>query len=109
MLRGALRAAEGRRRQDVLVDVDHLGIDSSAVATRDLSAAQSPVAHLVPPAAEPGPLAEAVDLYRKQLIQDAVLRSHGSWAEAARRLGMDRGNLHRLAHRLGILTSKPTA
>ena len=102
MLRGALRAAEGRRRQDVLVDVDHLGIDSSAVATRDLSAAQSPVAHLVPPAAEPGPLAEAVDLYRKQLIQDAVLRSHGSWAEAARRLGMDRGNLHRLAHRLGI-------
>jgi anaerobic nitric oxide reductase transcription regulator len=28
--------------------------------------------------------------------------THGNWAEAARRLGMDRGNLHRLGTRLGL-------
>ncbi|MGV8744228.1 hypothetical protein ACV35G_32295 [Pseudomonas aeruginosa] len=35
-------------------------------------------------------------------MRTALTRSDGSWAAAARRLGIDAGNLHRLAKRLGL-------
>jgi anaerobic nitric oxide reductase transcription regulator len=40
------------------------------------------------------------------MIQDAVRHTQGNWAQAARQLGIDRGNLHRLAQRLGIRAAK---
>jgi transcriptional regulator with GAF, ATPase, and Fis domain len=36
------------------------------------------------------------------LIQETVVECDGHWAEAARRLGVQRGNLHRLASRLQL-------
>jgi len=46
----------------------------------------------------------------EELKRDAVVRTleatAGNWAEAARRLGMDRSNLHHMAHRLGLPTSR---
>ncbi|UXJ50278.1 nitric oxide reductase transcriptional regulator NorR [Pseudomonas citronellolis] len=53
--------------------------------------------------AEPvGDLRQMVDAYQRQLIQAALRRYRDNWAAAARALGMDRANLHRLATRLGL-------
>lgn len=102
MLRAALRAAAGRRREDVVIDAEHLGIEplphtesETAVTAQD---ALSPPPH--------GSLTGAVDAFRKRMIQDAVRHTQGNWAQAARQLGIDRGNLHRLAQRLGIRAAK---
>ena len=54
----------------------------------------------VPPAG--GTLSARVDAYQAQLVQAALAEAGGNWADAARRLGVDRGNLHRLAKRLGM-------
>lgn len=105
MLRAALRAAAGRRREDVVIDAEHLGIEplphtesETAVTVQD---ALSPPPH--------GSLTGAVDAFRKRMIQDAVRHTQGKCrAQAARQLGIDRGNLHRLAQRLGIRAAKST-
>ena len=49
-----------------------------------------------------GDLRLAVDAYQRQLIQAALRRQQDNWAAAARELGVDRANLHRLATRLGL-------
>ena len=47
-------------------------------------------------------LREATDLFQRQMIEKTVDACNGRWAEAARRLSVDAGNLHRLAKRLGM-------
>ena len=47
-------------------------------------------------------LAEALDATRRASIRTAVTAAEGNWAAAARALGVDRANLHRLARRLGL-------
>ncbi len=47
-------------------------------------------------------LRDAVDELKRTVVQRALADSDGSWAGAARRLGMHRSNLHHLAERLGI-------
>ena len=44
----------------------------------------------------------AVDEYRRHLILRALSAHAGNWSAAARDLGLDRSNLHRLGRRLGI-------
>ena len=44
--------------------------------------------------------------YQRELIRRALAGSGNSWARAARTLGMDRGNLHHLAGRLGMTPRK---
>jgi anaerobic nitric oxide reductase transcription regulator len=105
MLRASLRAAEGRRLQEVVVQAEHLGLDP-APADRLSEPAGAPGRTQPKPLAMTGTLAEAVEDFRRQMIQDAVAQAGGNWAEAARRLGLDRGNLHRLAQRLGLTTGK---
>jgi anaerobic nitric oxide reductase transcription regulator len=48
------------------------------------------------------PLKVAVDELKRTVIMQTLLDTRGSWAAAARQLGMDRSNLHNLARRLGI-------
>jgi anaerobic nitric oxide reductase transcription regulator len=48
------------------------------------------------------PLRDAVADHQRELIRVAVARNDGNWSAAARDLGLDRGNLHHLAKRLGI-------
>ncbi|MBO8124677.1 helix-turn-helix domain-containing protein, partial [Klebsiella pneumoniae] len=59
----------------------------------------SPETH---PAEADQDLRTATDAFQTELIRTALTRSDGSWAAAARRLGIDAGNLHRLAKRLGL-------
>ena len=47
-------------------------------------------------------LRAATDAYQRHLIQDCLARHQGSWASAARELGLDRANLARLARRLQL-------
>ncbi len=55
------------------------------------------------PTAEEGfDLRQAVRDYQRRLIRRAVAETGGNWAAAARRLGLDRGNLFHLAKRLGL-------
>ncbi|MBL8631909.1 MAG: nitric oxide reductase transcriptional regulator NorR [Myxococcales bacterium] len=100
MLRATLRAAEGSRRQDVLIDAEHLGIDDADVRPKQHATASS-VERDAPVSTS---LAESVDAFRRQLIRSTVEKAGGNWAEAARVLGVDRGNLHRMAQRLGLLS-----
>jgi anaerobic nitric oxide reductase transcription regulator len=48
------------------------------------------------------PLRDAVRDFQRALVRDALKRNDGSWAAAARELGMHRSNLHHLAERLGL-------
>jgi anaerobic nitric oxide reductase transcription regulator len=67
----------------------------------------APLANLPAPAAptqEPPrglTLREAVDSLQRQMIEDAVARHGGNRTAAARELGLDPANLHRLMKRLG--------
>jgi anaerobic nitric oxide reductase transcription regulator len=86
-MRGALRASERYGGQTVLIESEDLGLEISAPAAPKLQSAN-------------GRLRDAVDEFTKDLIASTVSECGGNWAEAARRLGLQRGNLHRLATRL---------
>ena len=47
-------------------------------------------------------LRDALEELKRAAVQQALVEAKGSWAGAARRLGMHRSNLHHLAHRLGL-------
>ncbi|ANF56462.1 nitric oxide reductase transcriptional regulator NorR [Halotalea alkalilenta] len=94
--RAALRA-RGERGSIVTLEPIHLG----------LGAGEPPApAIVVPPAPAsdtPGAdLRTRVDAYQRGLIELGLAESQGNWAECARRLGIDKSNLHRLATRLGL-------
>ena len=93
ILRAALRAAKGRRREMVVIDADALELASRPMST------VAPVA-----VEDQATLEQAIDDLKRRRITAAVERCHGNWAQAARRLGVDRGNLHRVAKRLGMRT-----
>jgi anaerobic nitric oxide reductase transcription regulator len=47
-------------------------------------------------------LRQAVIDLQRRMIEQALTCQAGNWAGAARQLGLDRGNLQRLARRLGL-------
>ncbi|HEX5058580.1 MAG TPA: nitric oxide reductase transcriptional regulator NorR [Kofleriaceae bacterium] len=89
LMRGSLRASERYRGGTVLIDVADLGLADPAPVART-SSGKAPR------------LRDAVDGFTKDLISTTVRECDGNWAEAARRLGLQRGNLHRLATRLRL-------
>ncbi len=95
--RAALRAA-GRspHGSPLVLGAADLGLDPEVVAV-----AGPPVAASAD-ATSPQPLRLAVLDLQRQLIAQALAATGGSWAAAARRLGMHRSNLHHLAQRLGL-------
>jgi len=96
--RAVLRAAA---RQDpsapVAVELGHLDLGSAPAPRAD----EAEGSHQ-PIGAPASSLAERVRDYQCRLIREALERSHGSWAGAARELGVHRSNLHHLARRLGL-------
>jgi len=59
------------------------------------------------PAAEAVSLREATEAFQREAIASALAANGRSWAAAARALGLDVANLHRLAKRLGLKGSRP--
>ena len=96
ILRAALRAAEGRRDDTIVIDAHHLGLDSRAASELPGTIERRPES------APKQPLRDSVDEFTRKLIASTVAECDDNWAEAARRLGVQRGNLHRLAARLGL-------
>lgn len=47
-------------------------------------------------------LKQAVNQLQRQMIEQALVNSAGSWSQAARQLEIDASNLHKLAQRLGM-------
>ncbi|MBK9035781.1 MAG: nitric oxide reductase transcriptional regulator NorR [Myxococcales bacterium] len=92
LVRAALRAAGRGRGQPVTIDAEHLDLPRRTSSPAPLDAV-GPL---------PLPLADAVDEFKRRQIKRAVEASGGNWAAAARMLGLDRGNLHRTAERLGL-------
>ncbi len=92
ILRAALRASGGRRRETVVLDRNALDLPK---ASRVSVPVESPREADVP-------LEVAVDNLKKRRIAAAIERCEGNWAQAARLLGVDRANLHRMAKRLGM-------
>lgn len=98
LARAALRAAaRGQTRSRVqieMVDLDTVS-PSTGVATPSTTA-------FTPQPLGDRSLRDAVDDFKRQAVQQALDAAAGNWAEAARRLGMHRGNLHHLARRLNM-------
>ena len=93
--RAVLRASAGRGpNEPILVDSRHLDVSS---ATSSLPSAEDPGERPAPMT-----LRERVRELERRLVREAVERHGGSWAAAARELGLHRSNLHQLAKRLGL-------
>ena len=54
------------------------------------------------PDAVPVTLNEAVAQRQREMIRQALAATANNWAMAARQLGLDASNLHKLARRLGL-------
>jgi len=89
ILRAAVLAAECDYDDTIVIERHHLRLDEVAPATPE-------------PGTTTRRLRESVDAFTRQLIEVTVAECDDNWAEAARRLGVQRGNLHRLATRLGM-------
>ncbi|MGE0709341.1 MAG: nitric oxide reductase transcriptional regulator NorR [Planctomycetota bacterium] len=94
VLRASARVARGA---PVVLAPEHLTLAGDA----------APEASAPPPecgpALRPGQgLREALDDYQRELIRAALEANDGNYAAAARALGVQRGNLHRTATRLGL-------
>ena len=121
--RAALRAAARQPEARVIhIDADLLDVDAFEVPAAPLSgdtqrvggsatrgsgrvqSASNGAADQISIFADPldgRSFSEAVDDFKRATIEHALQRTDGNWAAAARFLQMDRGNLHRLAKRLG--------
>ncbi|MBB2496035.1 nitric oxide reductase transcriptional regulator NorR [Aquipseudomonas ullengensis] len=97
--RAALKALARHAERPRILSIDEAAIDLPVVQAE--SPAIEPVDGI---AADAGglDLREAVDVYQRSLIEQALARHQGKWADAARELGLDRANLSRLAKRLGV-------
>lgn len=79
------------------LDLSLPGPAAPIVSTPPATAGESPA----------GTLREQMDRHQRTIIQASLVRHEGSWAAAARELRIDRGNLHRLATRLGMRDASP--
>ncbi|MDQ8032228.1 nitric oxide reductase transcription regulator [Bordetella genomosp. 1] len=84
-----------------LFDLDGAFDGESAAARADGGGRPAP--GVAPPAISPAtPLREAVDAFQRDWIRQALQARDGNWSQAARQLGLDPSNLHKLARRLGL-------
>ncbi len=97
--RAAIKAlSRGAVRTDIVtLAADLLDLDTAAAHPRQAVSSAAPP---MPPTRQP--LAVAVVNFQRQYVQMTLQQSAGNWAAAARSLGLDASNLHKLARRLGL-------
>jgi anaerobic nitric oxide reductase transcription regulator len=102
--RAVLRASgSGEADRRVSVEVEHLDLGSASRPPRPATDHPARERSDRPPR----PLRERVRDYERRLVGDALERHQGSWAAAARELGLHRSNLYHLARRLGLDKPRP--
>ncbi|SEA25114.1 nitric oxide reductase transcriptional regulator NorR [Alkalimonas amylolytica] len=102
--RAAIQAlSHGQNRQDIVTLEAHwLGLAASESNLSQNRAEQSlPLAGLS--------LKQAVQCTQRQMISSALQQHQQCWADAARALGVDASNLHKLAQKLGLKAGKEPA
>lgn len=107
LMRAALKARQGRSSR-VRVDIVHLGIEteSTLLPSAGTQEAYEPTdqvdtqwrATLLSTG-----LRETIDAFQSELIEQTFEAQQQNWARTAEVLQMDRGNLYRLAQRLGLI------
>ncbi len=95
LLRAALKAAASGHPGRADITPAQLDLGGPVLAPAGERPAVAATGELVP-------LARQVDGFQRRVIEATVTRCGGNWSQAARELGLDRGNLHRLAKRLGL-------
>jgi anaerobic nitric oxide reductase transcription regulator len=94
-LRAQLRTPPGQPITIVAVELDPAAVPASASVSpredlpRKVARGQTT-------------LRDAIEELKRDAVARALEETEGNWAEAARRLGMDRSNLHHMARRLGM-------
>ena len=101
--RAALKALSrgADRREIVTLEADMLDLNERTAALPQqvtMPASDPPLAGKLAPGAS---LREVVEASQRQAISQALSQHQGNWAGAARALGLDASNLHKLARRLG--------
>ena len=102
VLARAVLRARIRTPRDAPIQIEASDLDPSAPRPAAVVAAPPCEALAGRVAAGQLSLRGAIDELKREAIAATLAQTAGSWAEAARRLGMDRSNLHHLARRLGI-------
>jgi anaerobic nitric oxide reductase transcription regulator len=97
--RAILKASsESPRGNQVIIKPIHLGGDLIPFDANE----QLSLPDLDPLLSEELNLQEAIQRFKKQLIERTLTKNDGNWAATAKDLGMHRSNLHHLATRLGL-------
>ena len=96
VLRARLRTPRGEP-----ITVDAIDLDPTAATSRE-SVPAIRDALVQKAAAGQMSLRDALEELKRAAITRALEQTGRNWAETARRLGMDRGNLHHMARRLGM-------
>jgi len=97
--RAALKASTQGSRQSGIVTISSAYLDISPDSRGETSGTATDVS-TVP--STPVDFKDAVDEFQRQLVRQQIALHQGNRAAAARALGLDRGNFHRLLKRLGI-------
>ena len=101
VLARAVLRAQLRTPRGTSIKLDASDLDPTAApASGPVEAARDSLASKV--ARGQVSLRDAVGELKRAAVERTIEETGGNWAEAARRLGMDRGNLHHLARRLGV-------
>ncbi|HLU76373.1 MAG TPA: nitric oxide reductase transcriptional regulator NorR [Burkholderiales bacterium] len=95
--RAMIRALSVASRRDRVIELttQHIGADGARMPHSD-------GAHIAEAVNDQRPLSEVLDQTRREIIQARLRAHHGNRAAAARSLGLDRGNFHRLLKRMGL-------
>jgi anaerobic nitric oxide reductase transcription regulator len=101
--RVVLRRSAVVARGDVIVlSTHHLAAEVGHEASK--AAAGAGAAEAPPPSRHPPRLTlkESLRRHQRETVEGALVENHNNLAAAARALGLDRGNFHRLVKRLGL-------
>ena len=90
----ALSAAPSRDRI-IELTTQHLGTDGQAAPVETVLAVENA-------SSDARPLDEIMEHCRREVIQARLQQHRGNRASAARSLGLDRGNFHRLLKKMGL-------
>ncbi|BBM03605.1 helix-turn-helix domain-containing protein [Microbulbifer sp. GL-2] len=98
--RAALKARKGSSPSDIV------SLTASHIEIPDDIAAQPEFVKPTQPPLEIVNLRSATEDYQRELIKHMLTKCDGNWSQAAKLLSIDRGNLVRLAKRLGVYIKK---